>query len=256
MRVAAAQGVGDLGEQFAQECDRGFAVVDVAGAVLDPQQVARDVRRDWVVARHLAVMRIESAKRALHREAGGQDRSVEIHGQAPQRSQHAEGARHDRGVQRPEAPNPRAGELVQPPAQGHPTRQASQSAEAMDQRIADQIGHVTQPPPADDQQDQHDPHHRRDAKVARQSREMLADQPVEIDPSKVPDQQLESGVRGEARLGELDPQFTVDPAAQIGFPSPHRSWPFVGVRGTVRTALSNHNERPFFNHEIRNRSPF
>src|SRR5207249_8214572 len=89
-------------------------------------------------------------------------------------------------------------------------------------------------------------HHRGRGAIAGQSREMMTDEPIEIDPLKVPDHQLESCIGRQSRLGELDPQIAVDPPAKIGFPSSHRSWPFVGVRGTARNSPFKPQREAFF----------
>ena len=99
--VAGAERRGELGQQLPQKAPRRFAVVDVARPILHAQHLAalRLVRRDRIVARHFAVMRIEAALRPLHARSGRHHRAVDVDGESP-RARGADRPRDDRRIER------------------------------------------------------------------------------------------------------------------------------------------------------------
>ena len=72
-------------EEFPEESDRGLAVLDVPRSVLHSEDVTglAQVRRDRVVARNLAVMRVVAAEGSLDLHAGREHGTVDINGQGP-----------------------------------------------------------------------------------------------------------------------------------------------------------------------------
>jgi len=73
--------------------------------------------------------------------------------------------------------------------------------------------------------------HSRDAEVTGQARivQERADQSVEPNGPKVPDQQFQSGIGSEVGFREFDLKISVDSAMNICFSSSHNLWPFVLV---------------------------
>ena len=96
---AAPEGHHDLVPHLPQKRQARLSVMHVPRPVLHAQDVRGlgDMRQDRVVARHLAVMRIEAAKRALHLQPCRDHHAIHVDGDRPQpeRGQHA---RDDAGI--------------------------------------------------------------------------------------------------------------------------------------------------------------
>jgi hypothetical protein len=84
-RQRAPQARANLADQFAYEALRTLAVVDVAGAVLEPEDLAglRQVGEQRVVTGVLGVMRVKAACSPSHFTTGTDDGAVEVDSQTP-----------------------------------------------------------------------------------------------------------------------------------------------------------------------------
>src|SRR6267154_2628771 len=83
--VSAPQARANLADQFAYEALRTLAVVDVAGAVLESEDLAglRQMGEQRVVTGVLGVMRVKAACRPSHFTTGTDDGAVEVDRQTP-----------------------------------------------------------------------------------------------------------------------------------------------------------------------------
>ena len=77
--------------------------------------------------------------------------------------------------------------------------------------------------------------HCRDPVIASQPNgsNVTANQIVEPTRAKIPNQKLQTGIRGQSRLRELDAKIALDGSSQKGFSISHGSWPFVWVESCV-----------------------
>src|ERR1700687_4794542 len=84
-RQRASQARANLADQFAYEALRTLAVVDVAGAVLEPEDLAglRQVGEQRVVTGVLGVMRVKAPCSPSHFTTGTDDGAVEVDRQTP-----------------------------------------------------------------------------------------------------------------------------------------------------------------------------
>ena len=86
-RQRAPQVRANLADQFAHEALRALGVVDVAGAVLEPQDLPglRQVGKQRVVTGVLGMMRVKAPCGPAHFTTGTDDGAVEVDRQTPQR---------------------------------------------------------------------------------------------------------------------------------------------------------------------------
>ena len=68
---------------------------------------------------------------------------------------------------------------------------------------------------------------------------------VQLNVPEVAVDKLKPGVGGQSGFGELDSQFPIDTAAQIGFSSSHSVWPFVEVGSCCIHLLQTTTGGPF-----------
>ncbi len=120
--------------------------MDVAGAVLEPQDVARlgQMGEQRVVAGVLAMMRVEAPKRPGDARSGADHRAIDINGQ-PRELQPGDRLGDQVGVELDQRGERGGRELPEPVGDGARRRNARQPAEARDQWIAGEIAEVLQP---------------------------------------------------------------------------------------------------------------
>jgi hypothetical protein len=243
-----AEGLAQLGEQIAQERPAGLAVVDVAGAVLDPQQVTGlgEVGGDRVVAVVLAMVGVEAAEGALDLKPGADHRAVGVH-REPAQLQRAHRVRHQLGVERQQCSPHRRGAATEPAAQRPITGQHAQPGETRQHRIAGQVAHVLEPARADDQHRQHQPHHRHRRVVTGGvgALQVTAQAGGEVQAAQETPHQLQSAERGEAVGGEPQGQVSVDTGVQVSFSLSHDLWPLGWGGGRLRQSLLTTPRGPF-----------
>ena len=85
-RLRATPAPADLFDQFAHEGFGALAVVDVAGAVLEPKNLTglREMSEQRVIARVLGVMGVEAAHGPPDLAAGADHRAVDVNRQSAQ----------------------------------------------------------------------------------------------------------------------------------------------------------------------------
>jgi hypothetical protein len=91
---SATEATAQIADDLADHTCGAVRIVDVAGAILDPQDLSRlgEVSQQRVVARVLRVVRIVAAPRPGDLESSAQDRAIEIDG-GPAKAQRRRSAR-------------------------------------------------------------------------------------------------------------------------------------------------------------------
>src|SRR5690606_22610871 len=117
------------------------------------------------------------------------------------------------------------------------------------QRIRREILQVLQPATADYQQPDQHADHSDGPEVSTEAclTECCPDQVVETDLPQIPIKQLQSRVRSELHVAELESKITVDTSMQFGFSSSHSQWPFVCWKKTCLVTRFQPQRRTFFN---------
>jgi len=187
--------------------------VNVARTILDREDLAGlgHVGQDRVVARDLAVVRIEAPLRPGHLQTGRYHRAVHVQ-RHPAAAEPSQRLAHQLRVQLAESPHTAVGELLQPAAQRALVGQPPQPGQAAHQGIASNVVDMAQPASSDPQQPEQQANHRHERVVARKGvlRERPAHPAVKIERPQEAIQQLEARVRRQRLPGELDLQIVVD----------------------------------------------
>jgi hypothetical protein len=218
-----AEVVAEVVDHRPQEGDGLLGVVDVDGAVLQPQDVAGlgDVGQERIVAGVFPMMRVETSERPAHRGPGPDHRAIHVD-RDPRQGQARQRLGHEVAVERDERRQRLLRELAEPVRHGAPRGQPGQAAEAGDQRVAAQEAEVFQPSGADVEQGQEDQGEPRASVVTRQPGEYRAQSCGQVDALQVPPQQLQAAV-GRERLGhELDGEIALDHPSQGRYLQAHQ----------------------------------
>ena len=135
----------------------------------------------------------------------------------------------DLGIDHLEGSQPGHFEVFKPAAHCPGARQARQTTKAEKQHIPSEEVNVPKASATDDQQPQNEANHCDDTVIPpeRDAVEMTTDEIIEMNGAKIADQQFQTRVRRQPRLGKLDVKISLDMGADIGFSIPHRKWPFV-----------------------------
>jgi len=246
--IILAHGCPNLAKQVSQESDGSFAVVNVARTVFHSEDVTclGQISGDGIVAGYLTVMRVESTERSLHLQTCGYHRAVHINCECA-KAKRANDLRDYLGVERTQTLQRWPFEVLQPAAKGPVGGQTPKTAESQKEGIPVEKSDMAQPPPSYYDKTQKEPNHGDNAVITSQrgTCQVPAYQSVESPESKVSGQQLQARIGGQARLRELDSNFSIDTTAQIGFSSSHGKWPFVGVECDGGHILQTTAEGPF-----------
>lgn len=230
--IGLSQRLTNLRKDLAQESKAGLAVMNVTGAVSYPKDMARlsEVGHDRIVAGNPAIMRIISSQGSGNVFPGREHGTIDIQCQSAKR-QFTDHSGYDFRIQilKPQVGFP--GKTLQPSTQCPRTRKTNQSTESFENRIPIQIQNMAKPLGPYDEEAQEDSDHTGYSEIADQAGTVHIGsyQPIELDDSKIPDQQLQSSVGCEVSFGEFDPEISVDSLVNICFPSSHSLWPFVLV---------------------------
>jgi hypothetical protein len=228
--VALSQRLANLSEEIVEEVHRRLTVVDVAGAVLDSEDMPglADMGGDREVAGDLAMMGIEPSECSFDLETSRDDRPIDIDGKRAKRHRGQYPA-DDLGVEGHKSRNDPCCELLEPAAESSGSGKVIKTTEPVDQGIAGDEGNMVEPTGADDEHADQQPDHGDDAEITPEINpgEVAAQQLVEPNAAKVADQQFQTSVRGEPSASKLDLKIGVDAAPKIGFSSSHNLWPFV-----------------------------
>jgi hypothetical protein len=222
-RYASPEAAAQVVDQLPQEGHGLLGVVDVAGAVLQPEDMAglSHMGEQRVVARVLPMMGVEPAERPADRGPGAHDRSIDVDGQAWQ-IQSGQCLRHEVAVEGHERDERLLGELAQPVGHGAAGGQPGQAAEARHERIAAEVAQVLQAPGPDVEQRQQHQSDPATPVVTAQPGERLAQPRAEVDLAQIASAQLQAAVRRE-RLGhELDREITLDHPSQSRYLQAHQ----------------------------------
>jgi hypothetical protein len=203
------------GDRGPQEVAGTIRILHVAGPITMVKRLSRlrDRRGDRVVARILPVVRVVAAKRARNGQSRREHTAIDVDGE-PWKGlllDHVGGAHENETVDLVEVDLAKCSETT---SKRPSTRHAPQSRDAMDERIVAEEFDMSQSTAAH-KEHRHDEQHERDeAKVATPRQAMLAS-PKMRGKAAVPQiaaEQLQSGVRRQALLTELDPQVALDSA--------------------------------------------
>src|SRR5437899_2288672 len=210
--IGASERRAELREEVAEEAPRALAVVDVARPILDPQDLAalRLVRRDRVVARHLAPVRIEATLRPRDLQPRRDDRAIDVDREPPLPGV-PDGAGGDARVHPLQRWQMAHAKCAEPAADRAGRRELAQSAEAPHDRIAVEVAQVADPASAAQQERQHNEHEPDHAIVRRGQRrhQLVPQQPEPAIAPEPPPHQLQAGVRGEAGYGDVRAMLAV-----------------------------------------------
>ena len=149
----ATEATAQIADDVADHTYGAVRIVDVAGAILDPQDLSRlgEVSQQRVVARVLRVVRIVAAPRPGDLESSAQDRAIEIDG-GPAKAQSGDPLDDEIAVQTGQRGDGSSCEALEPVRHGASRRDAHQVAEAPEERIVGDILQMLQPPAADEKQ--------------------------------------------------------------------------------------------------------
>jgi hypothetical protein len=161
------------------------------------------------------MMRVVAALGALDLKTRRDHRAVDIDGEAAKLEPRQDLCDH-RGIERRQMLHALHREALEQAAHRARRRPHPNSSETMQQRIVGQVLQVLEAaPPHHQRPDQH-AHHRDHAEVSARLAQGRAHQLAESDPRQIPVEQLQSRVRGELRLAELERQIPIDTSMQIG----------------------------------------
>lgn len=248
-----------LPEDLSQEGDRGLAIMDIAGAILHPEDLAGlgQMSSDGIVTGDLAVMRIETPKCSLCGIPRGDDRSIDIDGERAKRDRLDHPSDH-LGIDLLEPSNRCIREVSKPTAECTQARYPRKPTESLEENIAAEEIEVTQSPTTYDQQSQCHSDHGDRTVISRQpeTSEVAANPIVKADRAQVANEKLKACVGTQSCLGELNSKILLDRSAQRGFPISHSKWPFVvGLKLDCIPTFS-HSERLFCKYEVSDVSEF
>ena len=219
-RQGQAELASEIVNEFSEEDEGSFAIVDVAGAVLDPQDLRGlgEVGQDGIVTGHLAVVRIATAEGPGHGQTRRDHRAVDIDRQ-PAQAQLPDTIGHEPEVEAGKTVQGASFELPKPAAERAFVGQALEPSEALHQRILSQEPNMTQPSTADEQKGEEEPDHVQPGIVAAESNraKSLSQTIVDLGASQIAQDQLETGVRSQTFVTELDGQISIDTAGQSAF---------------------------------------
>jgi hypothetical protein len=230
--IGLSQRLTNLRKDLSQESNAGLAVMNVTGTVSYSKYMARlsDVGHDRIVAGNPAIMRVISSQSSGDVFPGRDHGTIDIQRQSTKR-QFSDHSGYDFRIQilKPQVGFP--GKTLQPSTQSPRTRKTSQSTESFKNRIPIQIQNMAKPLSPNDEETQEDPDHTGYSEIADQTGTVHIGsyQPIELDDSKIPDQQLQTGIGCEITFGKGKTKITIDTALNFCFPSSHLMWPFVAV---------------------------
>ena len=179
-------------------------------------------------------MRVVAALGSFDLKTGRDHHPVDIDREGPQ-LQPRQDLRDHGGIERHHVLHALHREALEPAA--HRARRGPRPypRKALQQRIGRQIPQVIEAASAYHQESDQHAHHRDHAEVSAQARlgKGRADQPAEAHLAQVAVEQLQTRVRGELRVGELETKIPIDTGMQFGFfvslSMAFRSWKKVGV---------------------------
>jgi hypothetical protein len=238
--------VPELSEEVTEEGEGGLAIVDVAGAILDPEELGGlgEESGDGVVAGDLAAVGVVATEGALDLEAGGDHGAVHIHGESL-KLQGLQGLDQDVRVEGLQGGTNGGGATRQPATEGAFPGKYTQPAEAQDQRVSLQITDMTKATGSDHEhgQEQANDPDRREVPGGITRVKVPPEEPRKTKLMKELAEQLEAGVGGQTIAREADGQVGLDGSGQIAFSMSHR-W-CLSVREEVGDASSSYTtDRP------------
>jgi hypothetical protein len=242
-----------LPEDLSQEGEGGFAIMDIPGAILHPEDLAGlgEMSSDGIVAGDLAVMGIETPKCSLCGMSRGDDRSIDIDGERAKRERLDHTTDH-LSIDLLKRSNRCVCEVSKPTAECTKARHPGQSTESLEHNIAAEEIEVTQSPTTYDQQSQRHSDHGDRTVISRQpeASEVTANPTIQADRAQVANEKLKACVGTQSCLSELNSKILLDRSAQRGFPISHSMWPFVvGLKLDCIPTFS-HSERLFCKYEV------
>jgi hypothetical protein len=183
------------------------AIVDVTRAVFHPQELSglRQVSEQRIVARILRVMGVIPSSRPGDLQSRAQDRAVEVDRCATQ-SERGNLIEHQTEVEPGERAYRASREALEPVHHASSRGDASELAEAREERIASDVLKVLEPTTADEKQSDHQHHQPLRSVVAtlRTPFEGCADAPSELDAAQESRDDFETRVRRELLRAEFD----------------------------------------------------
>src|SRR6266403_523413 len=210
-------------EELAEERRRLLGVVDVAGPVLEPQDVAglRHVGEKGVVTEILAMVGVEAAEGPADRRAGADDGAIDVE-RKPGQVQAREGVEHNLLVESAERPERVVTEPAQPIGDRARRRQPGEPTEAADERIADEILQMLHAPGPDVEEGEQHQAQPRSAVVPAQWRARALQSVRQPEPADIAPEQLQAAVRRELLGHELDRQIPLDHSPQAAYAQAHQ----------------------------------
>ncbi len=207
----------------AEERRRLLGIVDVAGPVLEPQDVPglRHVGQERVVTGILAGVGIEAAKGPADRGAGADDGAVDVE-REPGQAQPREGVEHDLLVEPDERPERLVSEPAQPIGDRARRREPGEPTEAANERIADEILQMLHAPGPDVEQGEQQQAQPRPAVVAADLGARPSQPGQQAEAARIAAEQLEAAVRRELLGNELDGQISLDHPPQAAYAQAHQ----------------------------------
>jgi len=207
----------------AEERRRLLGIVDVAGPVLEPQDVPglRHVGQERVVTGILAGVGIEAAKGPADRGPGADDGAIDVE-REPGQLQTRECIEHDLLVESNERPERGVPEPAQPIGGGARRREPGEPTEVPDERIADEILQMldaTGPHVEQSEQQQAQP---RPAVVPTYGGKRLSQPWPQAESAHIAAEQLQTAVRRELLGNELDRQISLDHPPQTAYAQAHQ----------------------------------
>jgi len=226
----------ELPEQVPQEREGGFAVMNVAGAVLDPKELGGLGKkgRDGIVAGDLAAVWVVATEGALNVQPGGEDGAVHIHRETTQ-VEPIQCSGEDIGVESMQSGPDGGGAPRKPPTQGALSRQELETAEPMNQRVSAQVSNMPQARGPDQEHGDQEANHPHRGEVPGRITlaKMVPESFRELDPVEELPEQFQAGKGSEPVIGKTKGQVGLDGSGQIAFSMSHRWWPFGSSRNEL-----------------------
>src|SRR2546427_8055025 len=207
----------------AEERRRLLGIVDVAGPVLEPQDVPglRHVGQERVVTGILAGVGIEAAKGPADRGPGADDGAIDVEREARQ-LQTRQGIEHDLRVESKERPERGVNEPAPPIGDGARRRQPGEPTEAADERVADEILQMLDAPGPHVEQGEQQQAQPCPAVVTAHGGARPSQAGQQAEAARIAAEQLQAAVRRELLGNELDRQIPLDHLPQAAYAQAHQ----------------------------------
>ena len=214
------EGFSSLGDEITEKRHGRFAVMDVSTSIADPQHVTglRQVCGDRIVAWDFSAMRIVASECSFDLEPGGADGTIDVDGD-PAKLQGTDAVRNQFSHVVQQCIADCTGASSQPTCQSAFAREDRESGEAKDDRIANQVLHVSHAAGTDDEHGNDQTNETGRGKISGRimGTQSISEPDREANLMQKASEELEAAERGETLGGEAQCKFPIDASVKRGF---------------------------------------